>query len=181
MNILKNNIVKEIISWIIVFAVAFGVATLINKVIIFKVVVPSGSMEKTIMTGDRAVTSRLAYLFKNPQRGDIIVFPFPDDEKVDYIKRIIGLPGETIEGKDGYVYINGKKLVEPYVTSLLEADFGPYVVPKNSYFMMGDNRGISEDSRYWEDKFVKRSKIIGKALFKYRNFKFKWLPHQTYR
>ncbi len=169
---MKSKVMKEIISWIMVFVIAFGIATFINKVIIFRVEVPTGSMENTIMVGDRVITLRLSYLFKNPKRGDIIVFPYPDDEKVDYIKRIIGLPGETIEGKDGYVYINGDKLLEDYVTSLLDNDFGPYIVPENSYFMMGDNRAVSEDSRYWENKFVKRSKIIGRALLKY--------PHLTW-
>ncbi len=164
---MKNKVIKEIISWVIVLLIAIGLATFINKVIIMKVEVPTGSMEKTIMIGDRVMTYRQAYLFSDPKRGDIIVFPFPDDEKVDFIKRIIGLPGETIEGKNGYVYINGKKLVEKYVTSLLDEDFGPYTVPKDSYFMMGDNRSISDDARYWDNKFVKRSKIMGKALFKY--------------
>lgn len=178
---MKNKVIKEIISWLLVFVIAFGAATLIKNFIIFKVVVPSGSMEKTIMTGDRVITLRMAYLFDDPQRGDIIVFPFPDNEKVYYIKRIIGLPGETIEGKDGYVYINGKRLTEPYVTSKLDDDFGPYVVPANSYFMMGDNRDISEDSRYWNHKFVKRSKIIGKALFKYKHLNFKWLRKMSYK
>lgn len=169
---MKSKVMKEIISWIMVFVIAFGIATFINKVIIFRVEVPTGSMENTIMVGDRVITLRLSYLFKNPKRGDIIVFPYPDDEKVDYIKRIIGRPGETIEGKDGYVYINGNKLIEDYVTSLLDNDFGPYIVPENSYFMMGDNRAVSEDSRYWENKFVKRNKIIGRALLKY--------PHLTW-
>ncbi|MDD3173921.1 MAG: signal peptidase I [Herbinix sp.] len=167
---MKNKVVREIISWVMVIAIAFAAATFINKVIIFKVEVPTGSMENTIMIGDRVITLRLSYLFKDPQRGDIIVFPFPDDEKVDYIKRIIGLPGDTVEGIDGYVYINGEKLEESYVTSTLDNNFGPYVVPEDSYFMMGDNRDISEDSRYWDNKFVKRSKIIGKALFKYPDF-----------
>lgn len=175
---MKNKIVKEIISWILVFVCAIALATFINKVIILKVEVPTGSMEKTIMTRDRVITSRLSYVFSDPKRGDIIVFPFPDDEKVDYIKRIIGLPGETIEGKDGYVYIDGKKLVEKYVTTTLEEDFGPYVVPKASYFMMGDHREVSEDSRYWDDKFVKRSKIIGKAIVKYPHVK--WLNQNPY-
>jgi signal peptidase I len=169
---MKNSLVREIISWILVFVIAFTLATFIRKVVIFKVVVPTGSMEKTIMKKDKVITYRLAYKFHKPQRGDIIVFPFPDDEKVDFIKRIIGLPGETIEGKDGYVYIDGKKMKEPYVTSLLDNDFGPYKVPKNSYFMMGDNRDISEDSRYWDNKFVKKSKIIGKALFRYPDFRW---------
>lgn len=163
-----NKIVKEIISWVLVIVIAFGLATFINKVIMLRVEVPTGSMENTIMIGDRVVTYRQAYLFNDPERGDIVVFPFPDDESIDYIKRIIGLPGETIEGKaDGYVYIDGKKQKESYVTSLLDEPFGPYEIPKDSYFMMGDNRDISEDARYWENKFLKRNKIIGKAVFKY--------------
>jgi signal peptidase I len=175
---MNNKIVKEIISWIVVIAVAFGLVTFINKVVILRVEVPSGSMENTIMTGDKVITLRLAYAFHNPKRGDVIVFPFPDNEEVDYIKRIIGLPGETVEGKEGYVYINGKKLIEDYVTSMIDDDFGPYVVPEDSYFMMGDNRDISEDSRYWNNKFVKRSKIIGKAELKYPDLS--WFKKNKY-
>ncbi len=164
---MNRKILKEIISWIMVFVVAFALATLINKVIILKVEVPSGSMEDTILIGDRVFTFRLAYLINEPKRGDVIVFPYPDDDKVDYIKRIIGLPGETIEGKDGLVYIDGRPLDEPYVKDKIDSDFGPYVVPKDSFFMMGDNRNNSEDSRYWEHKFVSRDKIKGKAIVKY--------------
>lgn len=167
---MSKKIVKEVISWIVIFVVAFGLATFINKVIIFRVEVPSGSMENTIMIGDKAVTYRLAYLLSDPKRGDIIVFPFPDDESVDYIKRIIGLPGETIEGKDGLVYINGKLLNEPYVKDPIDQNFGPYIVPADSYFMMGDNRTNSADSRFWINKFVSRDKIKGKALLKYWDF-----------
>jgi signal peptidase I len=167
---MAKKVIKEIISWIMVFVIAFGVATFVNKVIIFKVQVPSGSMENTILVGDRVVTLRLSYLFSDPQRGDIIVFPFPDNEKEDYIKRIMGLPGETIEGKDGLVYIDGEPLDEPYVKELLDNDFGPYVIPEGSYFMMGDNRNWSEDSRYWQNKYVARDKIKGKAILKYPDF-----------
>lgn len=178
---MNNKIVKEIISWVLVFVIAFALATFINKVIILKVEVPTGSMEKTIMIGDKVITLRQAYLFSKPKRGDIIVFPYPDNEKIDYIKRIIGLPGETVEGKaDGLVYIDGKPLKdESYVEAKVEP-FGPYVVPADSYFMMGDNRGVSEDSRYWENKFVKRSKIMGKAIFKYRKFDITWLKKYKY-
>ncbi|MBH1940668.1 signal peptidase I [Mobilitalea sibirica] len=171
---MSKRVIKEIVSWVIVFAVALGLALFINKVIIFRVNIPSGSMENTIMTGDKVFTFRLAYLFSEPKRGDIIVFPFPDNEEDDYIKRIIGLPGEVIEGKDGIVFINGEPLKESYVKEMLDNDFGPYTVPEDSYFMMGDNRNISEDSRYWDDKFVKRSKIKGKAILKYPDLK--WLP-----
>jgi signal peptidase I len=135
-------------------------------------------MENTILIGDRVVTSRVSYLSGEPRRGDIVVFPFPDDEEVDYIKRIIGLPGETIEGKDGLVYINGEPLVEPYVVEALDSDFGPYEVPEESYFMMGDNRNNSQDSRYWENKFLARDKIEGKAILKYP--KFDWFGTMDY-
>jgi signal peptidase I len=174
---MKNKVVKEIISWILVFVLAFGLALFINKVIIYKVKVPSGSMETTIMTGDKVLTYRLAYLFGEPKRGDIVVFPFPDDESQDYIKRIIGLPGETIEGKEGVVYINGDPIDEPYINNhedtSEESTFGPYTIPDGCYFMMGDNRSISADARYWENKFVTKDKIIGKALLRYPDFK--WL------
>ena len=167
---MSKKILKEIFSWIMVFVIAFGVATFINKFIVFKVIVPTGSMENTIMIGDKVVTFHLSYLFKDPQRGDIIVFPFPDNEEEDYIKRIIGLPGDTVEGKDGLVYINGRPLEESYVRETLDSDFGPYVVPEDSYFMMGDNRNNSADSRFWNNKFVAKDKIKGKAIFKYPNF-----------
>ena len=167
---MKNKIIKEVISWVLIFVIAFALATFINKVIILKVEVPSGSMEDTIMIGDRVITLRLAYLFSDPKRGDIVVFPYPDDESVDYIKRIIGLPGETIEGKEGLVYIDGKPLNEPYVRASLDQDFGPYTIPEDSYFMMGDNRNNSADSRYWIHTFLSKNKIKGKALYKHPGF-----------
>lgn len=176
---MKNRIVKEIISWVIVFAAAFILAILINKFVILNEKIPSGSMEKTIMTGDKILTYRLAYLFSEPERGDIVVFPFPDDESVDYIKRIIGLPGETVVIRDGEVYIDDSEepLEEPYVKEDWnedgDGDYYTFVVPKGSYFMMGDNRKDSMDSRYWKNNFVSKDKIKSKALFRYPNFK--WL------
>lgn len=164
---MRNKIFKEILSWVLVFAVALGLSQFIDRVILMNVKVPSGSMENTIMIGDTVITSRLAFLFSEPKRGDIIVFPYPDDEKVDYIKRIIGCPGEMLEVKDGHVYINEEPLDEPYLTVKTNGTFGPIKVPADSYFMMGDNRNISEDSRYWQNKFVSRDKIRGKAIFKY--------------
>ena len=175
----KKKVWKEIISWIIVVAAAIGLAFLINKTIIYKISSPTPSMEATFMVDDKVVVFRLAYLFHGPERGDIVVFKNPEDAKADdYIKRVIGLPGETVEGKDGVVYINGKPLKEDYFNEKPEGDFGPYVVPKDSYFMMGDNRNISFDSRYWADKYVLKKDIYGKALFKYPDFK--WLYHHSY-
>ena len=165
-----KQLAKEILSWVLIIVVAFGIAQFVTRVIILKVQVPTGSMEDTIEINNKVVALRLAYLISDPKRGDIVVFPYPDNEEVDYIKRILGLPGETIEGKDGLVYINGEPLAESYVTAKLDCDFGPYEIPEECYFMMGDNRNNSEDSRYWENKFVKLDKIKGKAIFKYPEF-----------
>ncbi|HBI74433.1 MAG TPA: signal peptidase I [Lachnospiraceae bacterium] len=167
---MNKQVLKEAFSWIMVLVVAVAIAFLINRFVIFKVAVPTGSMENTILVDDKVVTFRLSYLFHDPERGDIVVFPFPDNEKEDYIKRIIGLPGETVEGKAGLVYINGEPLEEPYVKEKINRDFGPYEVPEDHYFMMGDNRNESQDSRYWDNKFLAENKIKGKALFKYPNF-----------
>ncbi len=175
---MSKKVMKEVISWLLVFVIAIVAATLIKEFIIFNVEVPTGSMENTIEIGDRVVTSRLSYLSSNPRRGDIVVFPYPDDEELDYIKRIIGLPGERIEGKDGLVYIDGEPLEESYVKEALDSDFGPYDVPEDSYFMMGDNRNNSQDSRYWENKFLARDKIEGKAILKYP--KFHWFGSVDY-
>ena len=164
---MSKKILKEVFSWILVFVIAIVAAALIKKFIIYNVEVPTGSMEETLQIGDRVVTSKLSYIMGDPQRGDIVVFPFPDDEELDYIKRIIGMPGETIEGKDGLVYIDGKPLEEPYVKEELDSDFGPFHIPEDSYFMMGDNRNNSMDSRYWDNKFLARDKIEGKAVLKY--------------
>lgn len=168
---MKKSVKKEIISWILVFSIAFLVALLINKVVLFKVKILSGSMIDTINIGDKVYAFRQAYLFKDPQRGDIIVFPFPDNEKKDYIKRIIGLPGEVVEGIDGQVYIDGEPIEEDsYITDPIDSDFGPFTAPEDSYFMMGDNRLDSADSRVWENPYVDEDKIKGKAVFKYPDF-----------
>lgn len=167
----KKALLKEIFSdlWIIVIAIGFGLV--INRYIIANAQVPTGSMETTVMAGDRIIINRLSYKFGEPQRGDIVTFIYPDDGETLYLKRIMGLPGETIEGKDGVIYIDGEPLKEDFTQEVSEDDFGPYTVPEGCYFMMGDNRNNSWDSRYWEHKFVKQEDIIGKALFSY-------FPHQ---
>ena len=170
---MTKKILKEILSWVMVFVVAYVLATAINKLIIYKVSSPTGSMENTFMIADKVVTFRLAYVISGPKRGDIVVFEAPDSPSEDYIKRVIGLPGETIEGIDGVVYINGEPLKEDYLKEPMKGSFGPYVVPKDHYFMMGDNRNNSLDARFWENKYVARNKIRGKALLKYPDFK--WL------
>lgn len=171
---MSNNIWREIRDWVLVIVVAVILAFLINKLVIYKVSPPTGSMENTIMIGDRVVTFRLAYLFGEPKRGDIVVFEYPDNPEEDYIKRIIGLPGETVEVIGGKVLIDGEMIEESYLKeAMVEKDSGPFIVPEGHYFMMGDNRNISWDARYWDDKFVAKKKIRGKALFKYPDFR--WL------
>src|SRR5690554_116682 len=143
-----KRIIKEIISWVLVFGIAFLLALIINRFVIFKVEVPTGSMENTIMTGDKVFTFRLSYLFSKPKRGDIIVFPFPDNEELDYIKRIIGTPGDKIEIREGILYINDQEVVEDYIMEPMEKeDMEAVVVPEGCYFVMGDNRNSSMDSR----------------------------------
>lgn len=106
-------------------------------------------------------------LTDEPQRGDIVSFHYPDHEEELFLKRVMGIPGETIEGISGYIYINGVKLDEDYTSEIIDYDFGPFIIPEDCYFMMGDNRNNSWDSRYWQNHFVEKSKIIGKAEIEY--------------
>lgn len=161
---------KEIIDWVVTVIIAVVIAVGINKFIVVNAKIPSASMETTIMTGDRIYGNRLAYLKNDPKRGDIVIFKAPDDESVLYIKRVIGEPGDTLIIIDGKVYINGSE--EPldesaYVNGTPKGDFGPYEVPEGAYFMMGDNRNNSLDARYWNNTYLYRDKILGKAWFRY--------------
>ncbi|MDF2512936.1 MAG: hypothetical protein K0S04_2802 [Herbinix sp.] len=166
----KNKALKEVLDWVVVIVIAIALALIINKLVIYKVSPPTASMENTIMVDDKVITYRLAYLFSKPERGDIVVFQAPDTPEEDYIKRVIGLPGETVEVIDGVVYIDGEPLEEDYQKEPMEGSFGPYEVPEGSYFMMGDNRNISWDARFWTNKFVEKDKIRGKAILKYPDF-----------
>ena len=165
----KKNSVKRM-EWIIVIEVAVILAVVLNMFLIVNAVIPSASMETTIMTGDRIFGNRLAYMKSDPERGDIVIFKFPDDEKQLFIKRLIGMPGEELLMKDGVVYINGEALDEPYLATIPYGDYGPITVPEGAYFVMGDNRNNSADSRFWKQPFVYRDKILGKAVFCYFPF-----------
>ena len=161
---------QEILSWVKVIVAAILIALAVDFLIIANATVPSGSMEDTIPIGARIVGFRLDYrFFRDPARGDVAIFKYPDDESKDYVKRIIGLPGDTVDVKDGKVYINGsdEPLNEPYLKETPTGDYGPYQVPEDSYFMMGDNREASWDSRYWDETFVKREKLVAKVYFMY--------------
>ena len=165
----ETSLGKEILSWLQIIVAAVVIAFVLNNFVIANSRIPTGSMENTIMSHSRVIGSRLSYIKDDPERGDIVIFRYPDNEKVYYVKRVIGLPGETVEVKDGKVYINGSDtpLDEPYLPEPMEGSYGPYEVPEGCYFMMGDNRNYSMDARRWENTYVKREKIIAKVLFRY--------------
>ncbi len=186
----KDSPVMEFFLTVII-AVAIGLS--LNFFIIVNAVIPSGSMETTIMTGDRIFGSRLTYKFSDPERYDIVIFRFPDDEKQLFIKRVIGLSGETVVIRDGKTYIIPAETdTSAFDDSTLMADplsfegafqaddsfcwetpkgggerDGVFRVPEGRYFMMGDNRNHSRDSRFWDSKYVEKKKILGKAFLKY--------------
>lgn len=165
----RNSTTSELIQWLIAILVAFIIALFVDNFLIVNAQIPSGSMENTIMTGDRVVGNRLSYLTKDPERYDVIIFKYPDDESQLFIKRIIGLPGETVEIRDGHIYIDGSSepLEDVETKECMVGNYGPYTVPEGCYFVMGDNRNDSKDSRYWMNPYVSKDKILGKAVFRY--------------
>lgn len=183
----RKSVVREYAEAI---AVAILLALVIRTLIAQAFTIPSGSMMDTLLVGDYILVNKFLYgpeipftdwrlpAIRRPQRGDIIVFKFPVDEKRDFIKRVIGTPGDEVVVRGHQVQVNGKVLNEPYVrqTDSALAHSGPLfcnyafaceptVVPADSYFVMGDNRDNSQDSRYWG--FVRRDKIKGKAFLIY--------------
>ncbi|SMB93842.1 signal peptidase I Serine peptidase. MEROPS family S26A [Desulfonispora thiosulfatigenes DSM 11270] len=146
--------------------IAIILALLIKTFVFQFYYIPSGSMEPTLQINDKILVTKYSYKLSEPERGEIIVFKYPYDKKLSYIKRLIGLPGEKIEIKDSKLYINDALVEESYLPDgLLFEDFGPTNVPKDQYFMLGDNRNHSSDSRVWG--FVDKDLIIGKARFTY--------------
>ena len=171
-NIVKEkNIKKEILSFIRMVVIAVVCGVIINSTIIASAHVISGSMENTVMTDSRVMGLRFVYYFSEPDRFDIILFQPPEGENQDhpYIKRIIGLPNEKIEIIDGKVYINDSEnpLDEEFVKGFPYGNFGPFEIPDKCYFVMGDNRNGSLDSRHWGNRFVPRNSIIAKLYLEY--------------
>ena len=142
-------------------------------------VVPTGSMEPTVQINDRLVVEKISYLLHPPQRGDIIVFQAPEKALIisgsttpdAYLKRVIGLPGETVEIRGGQVFINGQPLQESYIKAPPDYVWGPSVVPANQYLVLGDNRNGSLDGHVWG--FLPEESIIGKAAARF------WPPNRV--
>lgn len=185
----KKSQLRETVEAIVV---AFLIAIVIRTFVIQAFKIPSGSMISTLLIGDHLLVNKFLlgtpvdvpftdiHLFmmpglRKPQRGDVIVFKYPEDPTRDFIKRVIGVEGDVVESKDKILYVNGRKCVESYVQHVdgsvkpagldKRDNFGPVNVPKDSVFVMGDNRDQSYDSRFWG--FVNRSQIKGKAIILY--------------
>lgn len=164
---------KEIFEWVKIIVAAAAIALFLNTFIIANSYVPSGSMEKTIMTGDRVLGSRLSYRFGGqPQRGDIVIFHHkaePGKNETRLVKRIIGLPGETVAIRGNRIYIDQSEepLDEPYLAEPMVTDDRTFQVPEGSYLMLGDNRNFSLDARSWSDPYVPEKAISAKVLLRY--------------
>jgi signal peptidase I len=190
----KKSVAREYLESLVV---AFILATFIRTFVVQAFKIPTGSMENNLLIGDHLLVNKVVYspslgrfedvgMGKRPiQRGHVVVFKYPDDANRDFIKRVIGLPGETIEIRAKRVYINGQPLDEPYVHFLepplrpedpeygIRSDgqgdnYGPQTVPEGKLFVMGDNRDNSKDSRYWG--FLPADQVKGRALMVYWSY-----------
>jgi len=176
-------------EWIESILIAFILAMVIRTFVIQAFKIPTGSMRMTLLEGDAILVNKFLYgakipftdkrlpAVRQPKRGDVVVFIFPGDTKKDFIKRLVGVEGDSVEITNGTIYVNDKPVTEPGFNSNYyynRGDFGEagkkIVVPKNSYFVLGDNSASSQDSRYWG--FVPKSNVLGKAILIY------WPPNR---
>ena len=154
----KKSMIRELLETVISAGIiAFIIITFIGQV----TVVRGASMEPTLHNNERLIANKISYRFETPERGEIIIFRPPLEIKRNYIKRIVGIPGDKIEIANGEIYLNDKKLEESYVKNRSYENMPTTIVPDNSFFVLGDNRPNSSDSRYWG--FVPRKNVVGKA------------------
>ncbi len=151
--------------------IAFLLAQLIMVSVAQAFQVEQYSMEPTLLPHDRVLVSKILYRLHDPARGDVIVLRYPRNQERNYIKRVIGLSGETIQVKDGKVYVNGQPIHEMYLNGTIAGEYGPFKVPADSVFVMGDNRNNSEDSRSFGP--LKKSLVVGRAVLVY------WPPQRA--
>lgn len=158
----------EVKEWIVSIVLAVVIAFAIKWFIIDFNVVDGSSMYPTLQNGNRIIVNEIGYRFGEPEYGDIVTLHY--DKVTEYVKRIIGKGGDKISIKDNVVYRNGEALKEDYINTEDYADFAEVTVPAGEYFVMGDNRAHSSDSRYTNLGFVKRSAIVGKVVFRFWPF-----------
>lgn len=162
----KPGILREILGFLVYVAVVVGITFFIITFIGQRTYVSGSSMESTLSHGDNLIVDKITYRFASPKRYDIIVFPFRYKENTYYIKRIIGLPGETIQIQDGVIYINDEVLTESYGREVMKSSGlaeEPIVLGEDEYFVLGDNRNDSTDSRDLNVGVIHRDEIIGRA------------------
>ena len=181
MSLKKKSVIRD---WVESIIIAFLLALVIRAFIVQAFKIPTGSMRMTLIEGDLILVNKFIYgakipftnlrlpALRPPKRGDVIVFIYPEDKKKDFIKRLAGLPGETIEIKGGSIYVNGKLASEPIFNQIYYYNMGDFgaegqkiIVPKDNYFVLGDNSTSSKDSRFWG--FVPKDNLLGKALIIY--------------
>ena len=162
-----RSIVREMLGWLVYILIIIGLTYLIITFVGQRTRVSGSSMETTLSDGDNLIVDKISYRFRDPKRYDIIVFPYQYEENVYYIKRIIGLPGETVQVKDGYVYINGEKLESDIYGKEVMQSAGiaaePITLGDDEYFVLGDNRNNSSDSRDPSVGILKRKDLLGRA------------------
>ncbi len=169
----KSTVKREAREWGEALIIALILTLIIRTFIVQAFKIPSGSMHPTLMVGDKLFVNKFLYKFDDPQRWDVVVFKYPEDPKKDFIKRLIALEGETVEIRDGVIYIDGIKQILPdeikqnlyYNQEPFAAPRRPVKVPENSYFVLGDNSLSSRDSRYWG--FVPKKYMVGKAFVRW--------------
>ena len=177
-----KNIVKELSAWLIYILVIIVISYLVITFVGQRTQVSGSSMETTLSDGEQLIVDKISYRFRDPNRYDIVVFPYQYEKNTYYIKRIIGLPGETVQIVDGYVYIDGQKLDEHYGNEVMEnpglaAD--PVVLGDDEYFVLGDNRNNSQDSRAANVGVIHRDDLLGRAWIRIWPFnKFGVIKHE---
>ena len=181
MSLKKKSVLRD---WAESIIVAFFLAMVIRAFVVQAFKIPTGSMRMTLIEGDLILVNKFIYgakvpftnfrltALRAPKRGDVVVFIYPEDRKKNFIKRLVGLPGETVEIKGGSIYINDQPALEPIFNQIYYYNKGEFgsegqkiVVPKDSYFVLGDNSVSSKDSRYWG--FVPKEDLLGQAMVIY--------------
>ena len=181
----RGGRIREVISFVMYIAIVFLLTYLLIHYVGQRTEVSGSSMESTLSDGDNLIVDKISYRFRDPERFDIIVFPYRYEEKTYYIKRIIGLPGESVRiDEKGNIYINGEVLTESYGREVIASDklgraAQEITLGEDEYFVLGDNRNASSDSRVEDVGNIKRQDIIGRAWLRIYPFdKFGFVRHQ---
>jgi len=172
---IQNDILRNILEWLIAILIAVVIFLLIDNFVAKSARVDGASMEPTYANHDRVIINRFVYFFNDPQLNEIIAFPFAADPSQQYIKRIVGLPGDEMDMRNGFMYRNGERLNDDFshLQAFQSTVIFPIVVEEGRYFVLGDNRIISEDSRFYRVGNVPKEDILGRV-------DFRWFPFNRF-